>query len=74
MRIQPLSTFRLTAVVLFCTMRVPVQYQYNPGGSSMSDRFRKMSNPVIINEAIIASLIGLFIITQPVARRKAPEL
>jgi len=40
----------------------------------MSDRDRKMNNIIIVNEAIIASLIGLFIITQPVARRSVPKL
>ena len=40
----------------------------------MSDRNRKMSNPIIVGGAIIASLIGLFIITQPIALRSAPDL
>jgi len=40
----------------------------------MSDRERNMNNIIIINEAVIASLIGLFIITKPIARRKATEL
>jgi len=55
-------------------MRVLAQHENNPGGFGMSNRDRKMSNPIIVSEAIITSLIGLFIITQPVALRCVPEL
>ena len=41
----------------------------------MSNRDRKMNNPIIIvGGAIIASLVGLLIIWRPVALRCVPEL
>ena len=48
-------------------------HQRSFGGSTMNDRIRSNSS-LIINEAILASLIGLLIFTQPVVYRSLLKL
>ena len=54
-------------------MILPMMIGSTLGGSGMNDRSRVL-NSLLTGEAIIASLLGLFILTRPVAMRSAPGL